>query len=152
VPSCHQWDVRLLASGEDLRGGLWQEVAVNGGGESEGAALHGGIQNLLAGKRSKSGNRTCASVTCELLPHLLPFGQSDRRQCCLDQSASSPNSSCDKAFGKRGGHLRANRDRPCRFSRNGHLFRIAAEGCDIPLHPAQGRVLIQQAVVAGGMV
>ena len=53
---------------------------------------------------------------------------------------------------KRRGHMGADRDRAGRFAADGHAARIAAETGDVVAHPAQGRGLVQQAVVARRML
>src|SRR5215204_2994401 len=45
-----------------------------------------------------------------------------------------------------GGHIRAT----SRFPSDGDVVRITPEGGDLPLHPLQGRHLVQQRLIAGG--
>ena len=90
----------------------------------------------------------CGEVLTELGPSSLGGREpSERRHhrtlqyCLLEQS-----------FRQRRGHQDGDRDRARRLPEHRDALRIAAEGGDVALDPLEGRDLVQQTIVAGGML
>ncbi len=58
----------------------------------------------------------------------------------------------EQALRQRRAHESADADGAGRLAEDGHVARVAAEGADVLLHPVQGRYLVQNAVVAAGVL
>ena len=99
----------------------------------------------------RAARRIRARRSAELDAVLLGIGQRLRRQAG-DHGAAFADRAGHQVPGKRRRHQRADRDRSGRFAGDGDARGIAAEGRDVLLHPAQRGHLVEQAVVARGVV
>src|SRR3712207_8890322 len=63
------------------------------------------------------------------------------------RSTLFPYTTLFRSSRQRRGHLRADRGRARRLTRDRHALRVSAEGRDVLVHPAQRRRLVEQPVV-----
>ena len=114
-------------------------------------ALAAASWSCCGGHGAKRGERVRPGGRGELHAVLLRFGERPRRQAGNRRAAFADRAG-HQASRERRRHQRADGNRPRRFAGDGHPRRISAERGDVLLHPPQRGHLVEQAVVARGVV
>ena len=107
--------------------------------------------NLLRSHGAKGGKRVDAGGGSEFDALLFGIGKRLRWQAG-DGGAALADGGGHQVLGERRSHERADGDRTSRFAGDGDVLGVAAEGRDVSPYPLEGGHLVQQTVVAGGVV
>lgn len=151
VPADEEGDMGLFAGREDGIGTFRKEVAIDVDGETEGVGFFCRFKNLFGRHGAQGREAGCAGGFLEFFAEVFGFVEGDRREG-TEEGAAFPYRAGDDVTGKRGRHLRGYGGGAGGLTGDGDLLRIAAEGPYIFLHPFQCGGLIEEAIVAGGVM
>jgi len=111
----------------------------------EDRALRAGLENRRNRKRAEA----CGVGTADGGRKGDPLSLGCRERGLRERVGAALDDRLVKEVGRlRGGQLRVDAVTACRLAEDRDVRRIAAEGTDVPLHPAKRRLLVHQAVIA----
>jgi len=152
VPSGQERHVTLFAAGKNFTYGIRQEMAVDIRREPDLFLLDSRVEEFGGGLGAQVGEGMRADGLRKFRVGLLSGRQRLQVENGAEEGAALADRAVKQALGQGRCHQRTDRKRSGRFAEDGHVGWVAAETGNVFVHPFEGRHLVEQTIIAGGIM